>query len=803
MWRGIAVVSYLVVALLLLWPTPRQMSTHMPGGLGDPQLTCWYLDRNMDKFLSLDIVGFYESNMFYPHSKTAVYSEPFIVTSLMALVIKPFSGGNIIVVYNIILILSFALTAFGMHLLGRELGFGHIASAGMALVFAFAPARIGQVEHLHMVTSIWIPFAVLFFIRFCRGARFRDAMLFALFFLLNAFTSMFYMVALALTCLCVAVVEAVAHRNLWKKYLLPGFLAGAVMLTLAATVYHPYLAIREEQGFKRDMDDNRNYSAVPAAYVAPPSWQGQHLVAKRLLKLDKFTRAEGALLMGFTAYACAAFVVVLLALRRQQISTVHVWALLLVLTGVMLSLGPIIVVGDGFRNRPFEWFFRWFPGADGMRVPARLSIMALLGVSVLAGFCLDWLRRRANMNGHVAAILLVSLIGVESVAYPIGIEPATCKPGDWPPLYRWLKDKGAPGPILELPTTGDWIDQRHTFHSIFHKRPMLNGYSSYFPPMFEYFSVNPAKCLDDERLGILEQLGVRYVVAHLDRMKQEEAADLQARLSVIGQERAVPVWSNDSSVVCELTRTCDPGSWPLTIARNDIRCRLEAPRVVCPDAGVVHGRFSVTGAWANAILGRVTLPMNSRLKCVAESAGKVSCLGYAVLDDSLTDEWNLRRISLPVPAKPGEHVVSLLRNGTKLVEHRLKVQQGVVSSEKPVSLAAELELVSQVRKEGRINAVVWVKNTGETLWRTRTDDRLGSGEVKMGLRLMEGGKTTREWRALLPYDIGPGDQAEVAIALDVPDDKTDLVLEILPVVEQIRWFGSEYVLRIPLLKTQM
>ena len=78
---------------------------------------------------------------------------------------------NPILCYNLLFLSTWALSAFGMFLLIREIT-GHRAAAFLAgLAFGFAPRATGSLPHLQVLSSAWMPFALYGFRRFFATRR--------------------------------------------------------------------------------------------------------------------------------------------------------------------------------------------------------------------------------------------------------------------------------------------------------------------------------------------------------------------------------------------------------------------------------------------------------------------------------------------------------------------------------------------------------------------------------------------------------------------------------------------------------
>lgn len=787
-WPIIAFLGYLGLAVVFTWPTVAHMGTHMPGGAGDPSLSCWYLARDMDRFMSFDLRHFYDANLFYPQRNTAAYSEHFAGVALLALPLRPLFGGNIVAVYNAIMLLCMALTALGMHLLVRELGGRHVGAVAAALIVTFAPCRIGQIEHLHMLMAQWVPFSLLYLVRFLRGARRRDAAAFTFFFLLNAVSTILYLIFLTCACLLVAGVELIARRSL-RGLVVPTLCMGVVITAVLAAIYLPYFEVRSELGLSRNMKDNLTYSAIPSAYLAPPAWQGNHLVARRWLHLDRFAYPEGALLQGFVAYGGALAALILLLRRRVQLKPHHVWAVALVGFGVLISFGPVFQFAGGHRNLFFEVFFKYFPGVNSLRVPARFSSLALLGVALLAGEAIGWLQSALRRGGSAVAMLLIALICLESVSAPIGLEPAPCKPGEWPGVYQWLVSEAPPGPIMEIPFTGNWNDPKYVFYSIYHRRPMVNGYSSYFPPLFEPFRDTAPRLLDTDHIGLLEQLGVRLLVIHTDLLPIEERTPVSDCIAGTDTNRMAVIWSDATTRVLELRQALPPDVWPRQLTGKGLHCVLDAPSVAGTDADGLNARLTVTSPWSDVIIRCLTVPMNRTLDYVVTRDSNVVLRKNVYVGAACGGTGAVFELSLPAGLAPGDYVIQLSSGGETVASRQLAIREAVRTAGEGAELKAQVTtdraaMTGPPGMEFCIN--ILLKNEANALWVARRERH----ETKLGWKLRQGGTILKEGRVRLPYDVGPGDQVELMLPLSLPEVAGDYQLELCPVVENIAWFDS-------------
>ncbi|MGB8951301.1 MAG: hypothetical protein WCC06_01355 [Candidatus Aminicenantales bacterium] len=204
------------------------------------------------------------------------------------------------------------------------------------------------------------------------------------------------------------------------------------------------------------------------------------------------------------------------------------WALFLSFGGHFTFFGH----SSGSLFLPFKWFFNLVPGFKGIRVPSRYALFALLSIAILAGFGLRLLLNEIR-NRPIRTYLLAGLflfINLEYLAVP---QQRIALPirKDIPPTYFWLKDQPGDFAVMELPFhsfIGD--DALYMYFSLFHKKPIVNGYSGYIPPSISYIRQVFMGFPSAASLDVLNALKVKYVVLHLRMWKEEKAMRILQRI---------------------------------------------------------------------------------------------------------------------------------------------------------------------------------------------------------------------------------------------------------------------------------
>lgn len=177
-------------------------------------------------------------------------------------------------------------------------------------------------------------------------------------------------------------------------------------------------------------------------------------------------------------------------------------AFFLVAVGVafVLSLGPVIRTGGRpLITGPYLLLQEWVPGVDGLRVPSRFAMLVALFLAILGGYGAAGLERRLGRRG-VVVLAAGALFMVEATAAPIALNVGFDTPGLLPPVrfvrlgpnvapvYRYLATLPADAVVVEFPFGEPAYETQYMFYSVYHWRPLLNGYSGGVPLTYAHLA---------------------------------------------------------------------------------------------------------------------------------------------------------------------------------------------------------------------------------------------------------------------------------------------------------------------------
>src|SRR3954471_12245403 len=150
------------LALALHWPLPLHMGRDIAQDLGDPLVQAWQVAWD-GHALAHQPLRLFQANTFWPLPDSLAFSDALVGYAPVGLV---GSGTHAAVVrYDVLFLGAYALCFAGAWLLARELGAGRIGAAVAGAAFAYAPWRLEQEGHMHVISSGGIALALFLLLR--------------------------------------------------------------------------------------------------------------------------------------------------------------------------------------------------------------------------------------------------------------------------------------------------------------------------------------------------------------------------------------------------------------------------------------------------------------------------------------------------------------------------------------------------------------------------------------------------------------------------------------------------------------
>src|SRR6476659_2122915 len=185
-WAG-PLLLMVAFAVIHTWPLALAPGTHSRNDNGDAQLNTWILAW-IEHTLPRDPMHLFQANIFYPARDVLAFSEPLMVPAILGAPIA-WPGGSPVLVYNLMVIAGFALSALATYALALKWTHDRIASVLAGTTFAFNTHTLTRLAHVQALHLYGLPLALLAIDRLLSAPRTRDAFRLAWWMVVMAYTS--------------------------------------------------------------------------------------------------------------------------------------------------------------------------------------------------------------------------------------------------------------------------------------------------------------------------------------------------------------------------------------------------------------------------------------------------------------------------------------------------------------------------------------------------------------------------------------------------------------------------------------
>lgn len=512
-WAALAL--FIGLTVVATWPLLPGLGRDVPGDYGDPLFVAWamaWVAHRLGGALTGDLealLHFWDANQLHPEPSTLALSDHFIAQAVPLAPVYWLTG-NPLLVLGLAYLAAYVLCGFCTWLLVREVTGSAAAGVLAGCTFAFNPFfLVWELSHLQVISAWGMPLALYGLRRYFEHGSRAGLWTGAAGIVLLNLCAGYYMLMFPMFVLLYAAWEITSRgwwgrARMWRDLLA----AGTAALLATAPFVWPYIQAQRRLGFARSVDETTRMAAAVEGYLAgmepliiPFAFAGLALAAGAAMRIGAARRSMP--LLGFaTTGAALAF-----------------W----------LSLGP--APSWGGETYPALGLYgllqEHVPGMNALRVTSRFGIVFLLFLGVLAGMGGALVARLPKAAPLVAALGVGSMLMNAPATFPLNqaltptvdVRPPApyLTPGNTPPdVYRYLSSLPPSTVVAELPFTDLWYNTRYLYFSTFHWHPLVNGFTSFFPPAYTErarWLVNPVRT-PDEAWRALESGQATHVVVH-------------------------------------------------------------------------------------------------------------------------------------------------------------------------------------------------------------------------------------------------------------------------------------------------
>jgi hypothetical protein len=488
--------------------------------------------------LTTDPASLFRANIFYPHANALAFSEANLVAGLIGVPAWVLTK-NPYATHNFVFIAAFAQSFIATYYLVRRVTGDRRAAVLAGVMYAYCPFAFARQAHIQLLLIGFLPWVMLAWHRFLDRAAIARAIELGVVMALTGLACAYYGIFAGGMIASASIWFAVTRRK-WRdrNYIVGVAVAAIVCIGCIAPFFLPYVEMQAATGFERPLSGQ--YSANTGAWLVSSAWA--HRWWAPYLHQPSEVLFPGILAVGLGVWGAT-------LVRERDAAGLprdERWYYVgLALFTFWLTLGP--------KAGLYTVLYHTVPVFSFLRAPSRAGIVVTLCLVVLAAPAMTVLMRRAAVNAAFAVLFV--LVCADLYRAPLRMRTA-------PPLaeaYRLLAELPK-APTIELPYWATSIEyHRHAEYmlaSTAHWQPMINGYSDHIPQDFRDHAPRLARFPDADSFAILQPLGARYAVFHLDLMQPAVRDDLVKRLDVDYQGYLRPLLKDGNVWLYEIV------NWP-------------------------------------------------------------------------------------------------------------------------------------------------------------------------------------------------------------------------------------------------
>ncbi len=456
----------------------------------------WMIHQDITKILSLNFNNFFDTNIYYPHPYTLLFTDTFLPQSILSLIPFVFTQ-NLILSFNIGFILVFILNFTSLYLFWNQIFKKSLVAFFGSLFFIFSPILHLSLDHFQMINYWPFFFGLYFLFRGEENNKKRFFILTGLFLTIQFLASVYLSVYMIFSIFAFYFVKIIATKKIRPIFL--NFLILFLVFSLTSGIFiKGYLDMRNLYGIKRDVKEYINYSAHLSDYLFTSpinSLVHQSSLLKLWNKSDKNLGPHSSF-PGFLIFTLAILAIFKISKQNRsifvnlEIDREKAHFFIFIIAGLLLSLGPKLYFNgsDSYIHLPYETILKHVPLIEAVRAPARWSFVFFLGITY---FALITLSKIASRKYYQVIIVLIFVIFVlEYIPLKLQSAGESYINSDYQNLQSFCSNRKML--LLELPLThlnvypnileGLKYITTVELSSTYHRCNLINGYSGYDLP---------------------------------------------------------------------------------------------------------------------------------------------------------------------------------------------------------------------------------------------------------------------------------------------------------------------------------
>jgi hypothetical protein len=469
----LAVFLYFIFSILLTFPLILNYKNKIIGNGGDVFQS---LAEIINDFERLKALGHLQS--IWDTVSNANLDPVTINTYFMFLFGQP-AG------YNIFWFFSFVASGFSVYLLTKYI-FTQLKFTGARLqisafiagfIYAFSPAHFAWGGFRGATHIEWIPFTVLYIMKFIKKPSLKYLLSSGIFFVLLMqgephFAAFFFIFLIPFLIFYLYSNNRIMKTTFFRRYAIIGLALGILLLLWH---YIPLINIStsEENYLNPGIEQTIRYSSDALSIITPPEFST--LFSKLFTPLrNLFTgnTAENSNYLGYTGLAL--FICSLIFYSKQKIKELYFW-IISAIGFFVLSLGPFLHFGGTIEPKiplPYLLIYKYVPFFDNIRSVGRLWAIALLCFSIAAAFGVQYvIANRKYIYQLLLGFLIIVMLSAEYLALP-----TTLSTLNYSPFYDQIKAEKGDFGVVDLPGSTNYLaDGKTRYYASIYQKERISG----------------------------------------------------------------------------------------------------------------------------------------------------------------------------------------------------------------------------------------------------------------------------------------------------------------------------------------
>lgn len=554
--------SFFALAVIFTYPLIINFSDSIVGwkSMNDGELFLWNFWWVKYSIFNIKTNPFYTNYVYFPQTVSLTLHTLTIFPALISSVFQLFTK-NIVIVYNIMFLLTFAFSGLGTYLLVKYIYKNKFVAYIAGIAFAFCPYVFAHAYsgHFNLMNTWTIPFYLYFLLRMFDKKRLLDVFLASLIVTFQIYTDFHYLFYMFIFSVIILLFYIVKEKNKIKQNLKNSLILVFLIVIFSIPVIIPTYKFtkiyNEYQGQREYYEPAVEYTNL-RHYFPGPNYQNKLLVSDEtrdiVEKNYKGGIRENNIFIGYTIMFLAILGLIYSKNERK-------WLFLsIAIVFFILSLGTSLYLGEteiSSIKLPAYYLSKYiFKNSD--LVYGRFSIIVELMLVILASGFLVWFIREKKKLSKIVIPILIFFIIIEYINIPVTL--TSYKQNDY---LREISKDVKDFRIITIPN--------NLFYQTIIEKPQLvgalgrrahdyyvdNGLYSEIPGIRLFYAVNNPSVVpndDDKNIDLVksqfEKYNIKYIILEKkhtpppESIKLREIAESIMQLDIAYEDQDVVVY---------------------------------------------------------------------------------------------------------------------------------------------------------------------------------------------------------------------------------------------------------------------